>query len=211
MKNIIACAIIVTITMIACNREHTCDNNPELCVKKPKDNNHWWDSYFPTTPTMQPNDLPPGDGDYPNVPSNLDMSVVLDETDMSSNNEQHADLSSVAIDMDILGNPDLTMDTGSWQCDGKILKLYGDQIGVVGATISGNGLTITITSWLAKDDQPGSYYAFRFTTSGDATLASYLVKCGQDIFDDYKSYWNNPNGSSGPLVHGISHIDFCIW
>lgn len=87
-----------------------------------------------------------------------------------------------------------------------ICKIEDEQIGQVGAILVYNGVVITFTEWIPKDGEPNEYVGFTFEATGPV---EYKVKAGQDVFIDNTTTWINPNGTGGPQVKGISHIDVC--
>ena len=94
---------------------------------------------------------------------------------------------------------------GDLDMDGCI-KIEGAQIGVAGVSVSLDGLSVTFTSWVAKDGEPNEMRGF---TAEVTSPFSYTVKAGGDLFQGATTTWTNPKGTGGSAVKGISKIVFC--
>ncbi len=174
------------------------------------------------TSDVPPNQDPPVPTKHHYTPSGLvnwqGPNVV---PDLNSNNDtdmnNDADLgtmpdasaqpdASVVPDASVL--PDAAIGDGT--CAGDSVKLDTGLVGVLGATVAVDGVSLTITKWYEKTDESTDYYGFDFAATGSYTSISYVVKAGTELFNGNSSTWLNEYGTCGPSVHGISHIIFCV-
>ena len=84
-------------------------------------------------------------------------------------------------------------------------KLEGAGIGVNGSTVLVNGVTVTFSNWVEKQDSPGEYVGFDIDVPG----LVYSIKANGEIYTGSGTSWMNPNGDSGSQASAISNIDFC--
>jgi hypothetical protein len=94
---------------------------------------------------------------------------------------------------------------GEWDRDD--CKIEDENLGRTDLTLTLAGVQVTVSNWVEKDDSPGEYIGFTLDGVGDDF--GYTVKAGTDRYDGEGANWDHPNGTTGPQVHAISHIDFC--
>lgn len=91
------------------------------------------------------------------------------------------------------------------QCD--CVKIEGNAIGRVGASVSVGNANVTFTRWDEKLDAAGEYVGFLLDAEGGHP--TYYVKAGGEIYAGEDRVWLHPAGVSGPAAHGISYVEVC--
>lgn len=91
-------------------------------------------------------------------------------------------------------------------------KIEGGDIGAPGVSFTYGASTATITSWRAKDDDPGDSIGFEIALT--STPAWVSVKAGPEVFGveltgTSTHTWLHPGGTSGRRAKGISNIVVC--
>jgi hypothetical protein len=80
----------------------------------------------------------------------------------------------------------------------------------IGQEITINGEKIIVSDLTYKGDSGEGGEQIGFELSSNSNQISFLVKAGGDGFAGTGKSWTNPNGTDGPEVSAISHVDLCI-
>ncbi len=87
-------------------------------------------------------------------------------------------------------------------------KIEGGQIGQPGIAITFSGISVSYTSWIAKDGEAGEFVGFTYRSSEPICVS---IKAGTARFVATEpGHWKHPAGTSGPKAKAISNIVMCV-